>query len=152
MFWSCKQVDSKVHNKEKVPALHTDTWVYKNSKHEFCVLASKHALWCKNGSSLTKNCHWYWISTQIELFWDLFYKLNTSLYGDFTINNQVFQRMYLAYRSRPSPYVSKFLFKLEYLGFWLFWIFMCHCLVKSSMCIVTIAIFIYIHFSLQFSY
>ena len=24
--------------------LHTDTWVYKNSKHEFCVFASKHAL------------------------------------------------------------------------------------------------------------
>ena len=25
-------------------ALHTDTWVYKNSKHKFCVFASKHAL------------------------------------------------------------------------------------------------------------
>jgi hypothetical protein len=28
--------------------VHTDIWVYKKSKHEFCVLASKHALWCKN--------------------------------------------------------------------------------------------------------
>ena len=24
------------------PPGHTDTWVYKKSKHEFCVLASKH--------------------------------------------------------------------------------------------------------------
>ena len=71
--------------------LHTDTWVYKKSKHEFCVLASKHALWCKNRSSLNKNCHWWWKSTQIELFWDLFYKFNTSLHGDFTVENQVFQ-------------------------------------------------------------
>ena len=71
--------------------LHTDTWVYKTSKHEFCVLASKHASLCKNRSSLNKNCHWWWKSTQIELFWDLF---NTSVYGDFTIENQVFQCTY----------------------------------------------------------
>ena len=50
-------------------AVHTaDTWVYKNSKHEFCVFTSKHALWCKKRSSTNENCHW---STQIELFWDL---------------------------------------------------------------------------------
>ena len=24
--------------------MNTDTWVYKNSKHEFCVFGSKHAL------------------------------------------------------------------------------------------------------------
>ena len=35
--------------------VHTDTWVYKNSKHEFCVFASKHALSCKNRSSLNEN-------------------------------------------------------------------------------------------------
>ena len=46
-------------------------WVYKNSKHEFCVFAYKHALWCKSRSSLNENCHWWWQSTQIELFWDL---------------------------------------------------------------------------------
>ena len=28
----------------KVKTLHTDAWVYKNSKYEFCVFASKHAL------------------------------------------------------------------------------------------------------------
>ena len=26
------------------PAMHTDTWVYKKSKYEFCVFGSKHAL------------------------------------------------------------------------------------------------------------
>ena len=51
--------------------LHTDTWVYKNSKHDICVFASKHVLWCKNRSSLDENCHWWWEYTQIELFWDL---------------------------------------------------------------------------------
>ena len=30
-------------SKHKVP-VHTDTWVYKNSKHEFCVFGSNHAL------------------------------------------------------------------------------------------------------------
>ena len=36
-YIDCQQVCS-----EQLLALHTDTWVYKNSKHEFCVLASMH--------------------------------------------------------------------------------------------------------------
>jgi hypothetical protein len=80
--------------------LHTDTWVYKNSKHKFCVFASKHDLWCKNRSSLNENCHWWWKSTQIELFlWDLFYKL----YVDFTIENQVFQCVSIKHTGAHHP-------------------------------------------------
>ena len=103
-------------------AMHTDTWVHKKSKHEFCVLASKHALWCKNRSSLNKNCHWWWKSTQIELFWDLFYKFNTSLYGDFTIENQVFQCFYFSTLEHTIPLCVKslqILFKLELSWFWI---------------------------------
>ena len=50
-------------NNQRDTTMHTDTWVYKNSKHKFCDFASKHALWCKNRSSLYKNCHWWWKST-----------------------------------------------------------------------------------------
>ena len=87
--------------------MHTDTWVYKKSKHEFCVLASKHALWCENRSSVNKNCHRWWKSTQIELFWDLFY---TSLYGDFTVDNQVFPMYLLSTQVHTIHYVSTWVF------------------------------------------
>ena len=92
------------------------------------VLASKHALWCKNRSSLNKNCHLWWKSTQIELFCDLFNKLNTSIYGDCTYYRKPSFSMYLL--STPYPYVSKFCkfnFNFNY-----------HCVVKSSVCTVTI--------------
>ena len=71
------------HSVEWLCTLHTDTWVYKKSKYEFCTLASKHALWCKNRSSLNK------LSLRDERLHKLSF-FNTSLYGDFTIENQVF--------------------------------------------------------------
>ena len=34
------------------------------------------------------------IDDKTELFWDLFYKFNTSIYGEDTIENQVFKSIY----------------------------------------------------------
>jgi hypothetical protein len=35
---------NRINLKASFLSLHTDTWVYKNSKHKFCVFASKHDL------------------------------------------------------------------------------------------------------------
>ena len=109
--------------------LHTDTWVYKNSKHEFCVFASKHALLCKNRSSLNENCHWWWKSAQIELF---LRPVNTSLHAYFTLEKPSFSMYLLSTQEHTIPLCVKILqilFWLELSWFWIegngrFWDFL----------------------------
>ena len=91
---------------------HTDTWVYKNSKHEFCVFASKHALWCKN--------------------WAFLRPVNTSLHGDFTLENPSLSMYLLSSQEHTVPLCLKilqFLFWIELSWFWIegngrFWDFL----------------------------
>ena len=95
---------------------HTDTWVYKKSKHEFCVLDSKHALWCKNRSLLVKNCHWWWKPTQIGFFETCFTNL-TLLFMVISLHivNQVFQCIYFSSQEYIIPWCVKILpFFLNY--------------------------------------
>ena len=114
--------------------VHNDTWVYKKSKHEFWILASKPALWCKNRSSLNKNYHRWWKFMHIEacftnltlhLWWLYYRKPSFSIY-------------LLSLRSMPSPYVPKFLGpgSKKMAVFEIFLLFMYHCVVKSSVCSV----------------
>ena len=100
---------------------HTDTWVYKNSKHEFCVFASKHALWWK-------------LSLMMKIYtnWAFLRPANTSLHGDFTIENPSFSMYLLSTQEHTIPLCVKILqilFWLELSWLWIegngrFWDFL----------------------------
>jgi len=78
--------------------------------------------------------------------WAFLRPVNTSLHGDFTIENPSFSMYLLSTQEHTIPLCVKILqilFWLELSWFWIerngFWLFMYHCVVKSSVCIGAIS-------------
>ena len=108
--------------------------------------------------SFFETCSW-WLYNRKPKFFNVSIKhtgahhppmfhLNTSVHGDFTIENPSFSMYLLSTQVHTIPLcfkILKILFGLELSWFWIegngcfldFWLFTYHCVVKSSMCTVS---------------